>query len=191
MDQNQQAAENTPAVVFEGHGFQILRRRDKPEKRIKLALPRDPIRVDDNVQDAFGGLCRGQARWPLFLHGDTGTGKTIAAICMVDVLYGCMWTDLDSLCELLVTHGSWKHIEESEAAVLDEIGGRDNVTSVDADAVKKFLDIRECNCNRVGIYVSNHSPDAIRQLYRKRIASRLLCGTVVETTGIDQRKAMD
>lgn len=189
MEHNQEAAANTPVAVFEGHGFQSLRRRDSPLKQIKLALPRDPARVDHVVWAAFKGLCEGRFRWPLFIHGGTGTGKTIAAICMVDSLYGCMWTDLDSLCELLVTHGSWRHIEESEAAVLDEIGGRDNVTPVDADAVKKFLDIRECHCNRVGIYVSNHSPDAIRNLYGKRIASRLLCGVVAESIGIDQRKA--
>ncbi len=184
--ENSQAAE----CSIPRHGLAIVECCRRPRIRMRHKVPRDPSRIPE-LMATFHALCKGKRLWPLFIHGDPGVGKSVATYCMTDVLADYIYTDLDELCEALVTRSDkWRHIQDPDkCAILDEIGGRDVVSSVDADAVKKFLDLRENYANRVGIYVSNHSPDAIPELYGHRIASRLLCGTVFHMAGRDQRKS--
>ena len=139
----------------------------------------------------FYGLTAGKRRWPLYLWGDTGRGKTFAGLCFKDVLSNCAWTDLDRLCEMLCRRDVdwWRHMGEVDCMIVDEIGGRDEISSVDADAVKKIADLRERYAGGVAVYIGNHAPDRIKELYGVRIHSRLCCGTQYEVTGADRRMA--
>ncbi len=187
------AVEKLPIVQAAGsenrNGFHKVFCRADHCKRLQKHTTRRASEVELDLWHTFYGLVRGNLRWPLYLWGDTGRGKTFAALCFTDALAECGWTELDQLCEMLVGGMKylWQRFSELECLVVDEIGGRDIVSSVDADAVKKIADLRERYGGRVAIYISNHEPDKIQRLYGRRIFSRLCCGTTYQVTGPDRR----
>ena len=165
--------------------------RREPLVTIKPRLLRGIDEVEGGLLNALRGLCAGELRWPLFLWGDEGRGKTLAALCLYDKVIDARWYDVDRICQALVTQNEyvWEIIRDTQLVILDEVGGRDQVSSVDADAVKKFADIREQYAGRVSVYISNHPPDTIKKVYGRRIFSRLCCGTIYQVTGPDRRMA--
>ncbi len=171
------------------NGFRRIGIRSEECQRLRAHHRRRSSHVEDSLWRTFYSLTAGELCWPLYLWGDTGRGKTMAALCFVDVLGHCAWTDLDRLCEMLCRRETdwWEVFEEAECVIVDEIGGRDTVSSVDADAVKKIADLRERYGDRVAIYISNHPPEKIKELYGTRIFSRLCCGTIYQVTGPDRR----
>lgn len=64
---------------------------------------------------------------------------------------------------------------------------RERVGDLQYTTLKGAIDYREYHCNRVGIYISNLTPDHLAELYDDRIASRLTSGTVFELNGADRR----
>ncbi len=172
-------------------GCRYVQTRRVAYDRLQKHGTRDAGQVEVALWRTFNSLVSGVRKWPLYLWGDTGRGKTFAGLCFRDVLANCAWIDLDRLCEILVTHddGWWRALQVAECVVVDEIGGRDNVTWVDVDAVKKIADLRERYASRVAIYIGNHAPDRLKEIYGRRIFSRLCCGTTYELTGSDRRMA--
>ena len=171
-------------------GFRRIETLGVPTKRISCRWRRDREELDETLDALMYGLLSGFNRWPLYLWGDTGVGKSCAGLLFMDAVLDGAWFDLDRICQALVNHEAhwWERASEAELVVLDEIGGRDQVTSVDYDAVKKFADLRERNANRVAVYISNLGPSALVDHYGDRVASRLLCGTVFHLQGSDRRR---
>ncbi len=139
----------------------------------------------------FVALVNGEAQWPLFLHGNTGRGKTCAALALCDWAVHSIYRTVDDLCDSIMDRSKpaspWDWLTNPDLAVLDELGARENVGDLHYSAVKRFTDWREMKSRRVAIYISNHGPDAIEKLYDDRIASRILCGTWFELGGDDRR----
>ncbi len=191
MEDPKPIADLAQAEPRKWHGYRPVRRTRKPQIRIRKSVFRDPTIPPADLWQTFSDLCSGTARWPLFLHGRTGGGKTLASYCFCDIVLDAAWLDMNRLIGALITPGSpwWEVAMEREFLVLDEIGGRDVVKPVEYDALKQILDIREAYADRVGVYLSNHKPARIKELYDDRTASRLLCGTIYHLDGPDRRKS--
>jgi len=198
MIQNSQPSPTKPSSLqklrlFDPH--QILLRH-LPGMRRSLAV------IEPALREAIRALVSAQAPWPLFLYGRTGTGKTCAALCLLDHSGGEYWTaarltdDLNSaLFGRLVCRGEsgssnvwpeqiWDRIKRTPLMVLDELGQRDKVSGAHYDVVKRVLDERQ---DRPLLVLSNLDIKGIDTLYDERVSSRLGAGTIVQLRGRDRR----
>ena len=149
-------------------------------------------------------LVNGELPWPLLLHGPPGTGKTCAALCLLDHAGG-EYATLSGLCDHLIAcqngrvstyqngqgrtiwpENVWKVVESSTIVVTDEIGTglRERPTPFQYDTLKKLLDLR---FGFPAIFIANLNLEALQRLYDDRIVSRLAAGTVVLLDGPDRR----
>lgn len=165
---------------------------------IEPGLWREVMEVDPSLMAQFRRLVCGEDPWPLYLHGPVGVGKTLAALCLCDMVYHATYWTTDELAEGEQNKGTrsvpWDEYRwpiQPELMVLDELGMRDASDgwkwSLDQQVVKKFIDWRERNCGGVAVYISNHPLETMKSLYDARVMSRLGCGTVFELAGVDRR----
>jgi DNA replication protein DnaC len=197
---------------------QISTRRSEPSGLAKLSLSARPRRqhkpqisrtiaeVDKTLREALRATAFGELPWPLFIHGPAGTGKTCAALSLLDHAGGEYFTSA-SLCEKVIDAQqerlSWSHegrsgilwpemfwraIAREPLVVLDELGTRDKVSDHGYETIKRLLDERQ---GRPLIAISNHSLETLERIYDDRVASRLATGTVVELQGADRRLIED
>jgi len=152
--------------------------------------------VDDHIKRMFSSCILGDSPWPLLLSGETGSGKTCAALCVCDWAGDAIYTTINELCSRIIAaqHENivqtekdiWKDWYECNIAVLDEIGIRRQITDHHYETLAKALDKR---IDRSGGYcaplvlISNLAPEKIEEMYDARIASRMASGTIVETRG--------
>lgn len=158
-------------------------------------------KIDHGLRTTIRRLVCGELPWPLVLIGPAGTGKTCAALCLVDHAHGRYWTAGD-LCGLLIraqdgryewSNGGyggkwhpedvWGWIATAPLVALDEIGTR-AVSDFAYETVKRVIDERE---GKPLVVISNADLAALGRLYDDRIVSRLAAGTVVELAGDDRR----
>lgn len=151
-----------------------------------MPTPVPPIaeRIPPALRRVLSELLDGMARWPLYLYGPAGTGKTFAAIWAANQVPDSAYLMLDELTDAIWNHEHlcWHVLRERALVVVDEIGLR----GLDREylAVKRAADLRDM---RPSIWVSNLSPEQLSVAYDDRIYSRLCCGTVVSVDGTDQR----
>jgi hypothetical protein len=161
---------------------------------------RDGIHPD--LRAVISEVCLAARPWPLLLYGEAGSGKTCAAMCMVDV-YGGWFAGLGDMVDdywlaqrgqLQTSSGyAWTFSEframwtRANLAVLDEIGERREVSEAHYETTKKLVDWREKRGLRPTVYISNRKPDEIGRIYGDPLASRLTGGTVVRVDG-DRRR---
>lgn len=154
-----------------------------------------------------------EKRLPLFIHGDTGTGKTcLAALVYRAFVNQPLWHRSDDLLLSLTTgrgrdvaltvEGTGRHGERvrkrvsfdeylsryrrSPLVVLDDVGVREPT-----DAMQQVLfDLLELRKDRPLVLTSNVSPETLADLYDDRIVSRVLAGTVLELSGSDRREGL-
>jgi DNA replication protein DnaC len=149
--------------------------------------------------------CANKDRWPLYLWGPTGRGKTCAAAVMFSLWKpSAVWISLTELCDTLkvfnVTStqllklgtqyqefslaGYWKRLRETGLVVLDEIGTRD-ATAHRYDALLRLLEVRQ---SKPLIITGNLNPvTELVAVYDERIQSRLSAGVLLEVAGRDRR----
>jgi DNA replication protein DnaC len=159
------------------------------EIRLMTQVPRSIECVKQELRDVFAKLASAKLRWPLFLHGPAGSGKTMASLCLCDITLTAMYSTVDVLCDRIMAGSGvelWNSIGGKDLAVLDELGDRMHVNELHYKAVKRFCDARE-GANRVAIYISNLNAKELREIYDDRIVSRVCCGTVIELGGVDRR----
>ncbi len=162
--------------------------------RVEQEIPRDPAMLDTRLYRQFSRLVTGKDRWPLYLYGEPGRGKTMACLCLCDIVANARYYTPSRLMDICSQKRVWlpwgvegRRYMQIDLAILDEVGAG-NVNDFHYQMVKGFADDRELRHHRVAVYVSNLPPDAIRGKYDDRIASRILCGTLYELTGVDRRK---
>lgn len=178
-----------------GNNFARLAMLDAPEVRIYPDLPRTMDQVPDALQGVLRALAAGTARWPLYLHGGVGTGKTRAALCLCDYARSAAFYSHEQICGITMRGADdAKSILRQQLCrcalfIVDEIGERTEAGDLLHTTLKGILDDRESHQRRRGIFISNVSPDGIRQLFDRRVTSRLLSGTVFELRGRDRRAA--
>ncbi len=149
--------------------------------------------VDKGLVDVFRQLVLGEVPWPLYLYGPAGCGKTLAALALSDWMpvreaaYGTVSGICDAVMRKTDRTG-WESFRNNELAILDELGERRNTGDLDYSTVKKVLDLRGNRPGRVGIYISNLTPEQMHKAYDDRVASRALCGTIFKLDGDDRRR---
>lgn len=142
----------------------------------------------------------GEAPWPLFVHGSAGTGKSCAALVLLDYAGGLFFTGSSLADEMIRSQQGrlpgretgrpiwpeqlWEEIGKTALVVLDDLGGRDRVSDFAYEVTKRLLDERE---GKPLVVTSNLGPARLAQLYDDRVVSRLVAGTVLEMAGADRR----
>lgn len=187
----QHDCEAAPCQNYDAVGRQALR-LTASNRRLMVSHPRLLSRIDPELLKTFRSLVAGQDPWPLFLHGEPGVGKTSAALAVADITATASYHGCEELADLTMSRPSdemkalWDRIAGKDLAILDELGTRERISDLAYTVVKNFSDRRE---GMPTIFISNVRPEQLRELYDKRIESRLLCGTVFELAGQDRRFA--
>jgi len=150
--------------------------------------------ICEHLRNTIRLLITGRKPWPLFLHGEAGSGKTCAALCMFD-WWGGRYADYQDMCANLrlamkgeaYSSGGyrifeadiWRPWTKSNLTVLDDFGAR-QPTDFQYDVLKKAIDTRH---QKPAVFISNLNLEQIDALYDDRVASRLSAGTIVELKG--------
>lgn len=165
---------------------------DKPANRT-------PNSVSEPWRSQIRDVCEGRLPWPLTMWGSVGTGKTCAALCILDrCIFSRRYFTVTTFCERvrLVEQGKieyvsittfWREWESADVTCLDELGSRssrDKVSDHHYDTIKRAIDLRQ---EKPAIWISNLSLEELAQVYDDRIASRLSEGTVIAMNGEDRR----
>lgn len=163
------------------------------------AVHRSIAEIAPGLRGVIRSCVVGESPWPLVIHGKAGTGKTCAALCVLDYSDGEYFTVSD-LCEKLnqsmmgrlLDSGRelWpeafreKYLATPPLLVLDELGLRTTISDSHYEAVYRAIELRH---KKPFIVVSNHPVEKIGEIYDGRTASRLGSGTVVELSSDDRR----
>jgi DNA replication protein DnaC len=174
----------------------------RPIREHLPAKARDLESVANPIRKAIKACVEGSAKWPLFLFGPAGTGKTCAVLCLCDhVARSKFWTEETLVQQVtdammgrlhssigypIFTGEIWRRVESAPVVAVDEIGARTVVSDHRYATLKTLLDLRE---GKPLALVSNVEPSELAAIYDDRIASRALCGTVVKAGGVDRRLA--
>lgn len=159
---------------------------------------RDSTKVDTKFALILSNMSMGCFPWPLFVHGGAGSGKTCAAMVMIDA-FGGWYTTIEEMTErinkanagtLMTSSGyPWSTTEihdswgRANLVVIDELGERGEVTTAHYTTTKKLIDLRERNGIKPALYISNRTVADIARIYGDPVASRIASGTVVRIDG--------
>ena len=165
-------------------------------------IPRSRDLIAPEVRRRINNAVMGASPWPLVLIGDVGTGKTCAALCLMDAVgHGCEHRMVCELTDDLISASRgelwaeaqrmtvpkfWRLWREAPLTVLDELGTREKVSDFCFESVKRAIDARE---NLPSVVISNLPIAALARAYDDRIASRLSAGTVIQFACEDRRLA--
>jgi DNA replication protein DnaC len=160
--------------------------------------------VSPAVRDAIR-RCHAQRRWPLYLWGSPGTGKTCAAAVAYRLWKpSAAWMSLSEMCDTLKAFstsplqlvpsgdrsveltlaGFWRRLGHLGLVVIDEIGTRE-ATAHRYDA---FRDLLQTRTGKPLIITGNLNPaESLVRIYDDRILSRITAGVIVEVKGPDRR----
>jgi DNA replication protein DnaC len=143
-------------------------------------------------------------RWPIFLHGAAGRGKSCAAACLYCRAGGMsLWYETHSLIRDILDcrmgnptyvrgEGGWFEDDErsiclgikaASLVVFDDIALRKPT----AAAFEVFYELVNQRFGKPTIYTSNVTGAELVGVFDTRITSRLLSGTVIEVVGKDRR----
>lgn len=169
----------------------------------------DAASIDEIPAAVRGAIrdCHLASRWPLYLWGTTGTGKTCAAAVAYRLWQpSAAWMSLSELCDILKGFansplqlirsgdhtvevglaGFWRRLSNLGLVVIDEIGTRD-ASAHRYDAFREILEIRR---GKPLILTGNLEPTSVLlRTYDERIQSRIAAGMLVEVKGPDRRLA--
>jgi len=186
-------ASMTTETCREQEGRSVLPLRAKPKPQLLPSVPRTMKAVDSELVGIFRDLVAGRRRWPLFLHGSVGRGKSAAALALCDFASTAEYFTVEEICDIDMRGSDAERLRlkdglrKASLFVLDELGTRSKVSDLPYMAVKRCLDEREAFQRRRLIVISNLPLKDLKKLYDARISSRLSAGTVFELKGHDRR----
>lgn len=157
------------------------------------------------ILDAIVACADGKSKWPLFLCGNPGAGKTRAALYLTDLYafssaYIAMPQFVERVrraqhCELwegdnLYATSEYDLIESVKRCkliVVDEIGIRQTkVSDNEYETTMKLWNVVE-TLGRPSLWISNLEPEKLAKVYDDRFVSRICSGTVCLCDTKDQR----
>lgn len=160
--------------------------------------------IDPVLRRGINRCVTESAPWPLAILGGVGTGKTCAALCLLDAVGGgCVYTTVTEFAANIMAAQSgqlwdqftdekmtpvklWHQWREATLAVLDELGSRSKVSDFQYEIVKRAIDEREKVAGPL-VLISNMGLPELESVYDDRIASRIAAGTVINLQGDDRR----
>lgn len=151
----------------------------------------DRVNQPDRIQAAVKTVWQ-ERRFPLYIHGPTGTGKSCLAALVFSMLHQMpMWRRADEFLIDIATkrNDGWPALKEkirhSPCLFLDDLGLRPPTESM----FHALFDVMELRANRPLVICSNKTLSQLAALYDDRIISRLSAGTQLLIDGEDRRKA--
>ncbi len=168
-------------------------------------INRDIDAIDPRLRSKIAEVCSGDAGWPLTIIGPAGTGKTCAALCMLDRVVGVQdgptggrryITAADLVRKVnsyrrgeqpQAEESFWDHWQRSKIVTVDEIGAREKVSDAHYEILKMAIDLQQ---DQPAVFLSNLSIATLAEIYDDRIASRLQFGTVIDLEGWPDRRVM-
>ena len=185
--------------------FSRLEVSEKPvrDKDNHFTKPRALNEVRADVWKFLLELCDGQHPWPLFLHGPSGSGKSCAALCLVDRIPGAKFWPMPAMDHQVreIKAGTaiwykvgvggpwtmknwWNSIASLPLLVLDDVGIPEVHSETKAETLFMALEARE---GKPLICTSNLNDKDIETTYSSRIQSRMCSGSVRSLIGPDRR----
>lgn len=164
-----------------------------------------PGGIPDAMRHGIADVANARKPWPLFMWGPCGTGKSCAALRLLDHCGGLThyWT-VQGLCEHLIAcdkgqidtggvhpvtvsrRAYWQELKDSQIVVLDELGTRrKEISDHHLETVKRVLDIRE---GKPLIVISNLRVRDLAEFYGDRIPSRCAAGTILDWSPYPDRR---
>ena len=163
--------------------------------------------VPDGVRKALMAAINGN-KWPVFMTGDVGTGKSCAAACVYrgwrrpalwyrasEIVADVLTCRTNGKGFVVRTRGetSWdeweagimRKITEASLVVFDDVGLRQPSPA----AYEVFYLMVEARTGKPTIYTSNLNAEELGSVYDERIVSRLLRGARIRVSGDDRRIA--
>lgn len=150
--------------------------------------------VDKNVAATINELSMARKPWPALFCGKPGTGKTCAALCMLDIFNG-LYSDFYEWCaricgarfgrleqdrQKVFESTIWDQWKQTDLAVLDDIAIGFRASQSDMRILKVSLDLRE---GRPLVVISNAHWGRLLKMYDSPVMSRLEAGTRVPFKG--------
>lgn len=184
-------------------------RRDLPQG-VKPETTWD--QVDQLLRNLLIDAVHGARRWPVFIFGGTGSGKTSAAACIYrdwrkspELLGTARWWRMENLLsyilkarfnhEGIVTYlpsgdsvrvtegGLFASFAQADLAVLDDVGAGEQ----NQQRTSVLLQLIDSRVGKPMLLTSNMDISEIELRYGDRIASRIVDGTIIHATGEDRR----
>jgi DNA replication protein DnaC len=174
--------------------------RDKENHGTK---PRTLAEVTPELRQIFHRLADGELKWPLYLWGPPGSGKSCAALCLIDhIKGGKFWhmSAFDSLVQRIKKGieerpypetgkipeaGWWRWFAYLPSVALDDVGSQEVSSETQEDTL--FLALEARDGGQPLVTTSNRSPKEIETAYSQRIHSRMCSGTIHRLEGRDRR----
>jgi len=175
----------------------------KPKDKVLRSKTRSLDEVNPLLWRHMLDLCEGKLEWPFYLYGGVGSGKTCAALCLVDRIEKAQfWTMPDFINhfesvkqgnvqwydvgtgDVMSTKRWWNEVASWPLLVLDDVGLRDVSNENHRETLWLALLARE---EKPLICTSNHNPNALLGVYDDRVHSRICCKTVFDLRGRDRR----
>jgi chromosomal replication initiation ATPase DnaA len=127
-------------------------------------------------------------RWPLYLHGPTGTGKTtLAALIYEGWDRVPMWYRADDYLIDFADRDGRAKMREKVAATpclfLDDLGVRPPTPPM----MQALFDTLEIRARKPIVIVSNLNAQQLSNVYDERIVSRIVAGTTIAIVSDDRR----
>ena len=156
------------------------------------------VRNADKVASLLASICASGnplPRFPIYVSGDVGTGKTGLAAVMYRIASRPIWRRADSfLLDLSMGRSDDTYRSELRKAadasllVLDDLG----IRKPSEGMFHLLFDVLELRKTKPTIITSNKTIDELSDHYTDgRIYSRLAAGTVMQMTGKDRRVSDD
>ena len=116
---------------------------------------REREQIAEPVRDAIRRCWAGESDWPLVLSGDAGSGKTCAALCMIDHYGGMYWMAgqwVGRIRDAMMGRATWssgyaatelelwRQWSGARLCVLDELGSRSKVSDHHYETIKRCID---------------------------------------------------
>jgi DNA replication protein DnaC len=180
-----------------------IERSSETRRIVRPAVDRSIERISPGLRRAVRELVHGCHRWPAYIFGPVGVGKTAAVLTLVDQVPQSIYmtaaemmdTVRDARAERLSSENGYAISERSlrdqwrnrQLLVIDEIGQRRDPTGWLDETVQRIIDDRE---SRPTILLGNHDLASLAKIMDDRVVSRLSAGTLIHVEGDDRRPGM-